>query len=222
MIERSEISIHGRGLVDAKPDGACLLLKFSATSLDYSEALCNLNQKTSAINNALSKAGAQAIGVTKAYFIAEQWDHQYDEDKKKFLGHKATQVIEVTIPLDRELLGRVTKQLALSNADPSITVEFVVRDMSEVMLLARKRAVENAKATAHDLAESADLLLQNVKSITYKSQSCSRSSSLDIKLDSHAEYSLDFTPDVNPDVIQAEETVSIIWYASPSGVNSNA
>ena len=148
--------------------------------------------------------------------ITEQWSNQYDEAKKKFLGHKATQALEVTIPLDRDLLGRVMKGLALSNAKPSVSVDFVVRDMNAVMLLARQRAVEQAKATAQDLAESAGLQLGGVKLMTYKLQSYLRNSSLEVNLDSNIDYCLDLTPDVNPDVVQAGETVSMIWFASPS------
>ncbi len=118
--------------------------------------------------------------------------------------------------MDRDLLGRVLKGLALSNAKPSISVDFVVRDMSAVMLLARQRAVAQAKATAQDLAKSAGLKLGDVKSMIYKSQSNIRNSSLEVNLDANIDYCLDLTPDVNPDVVQAGESVSMIWFASPS------
>ncbi len=216
MNEQSEIHIEGRGAVDAKPDGMSLLIKVSSLSHDYPEALSGLNQKVAATNTALLEAGVKALAVTKAYVITEQWSNQYDEAKKKFLGHKATQALEVTIPLDRDLLGRVMKGLALSNAKPSVSVDFVVRDMNAAMLLARQRAVEQAKATAQDLAESAGLQLGGVKLMTYKSQSYLRNSSLEVNLDSNIDYCLDLTPDVNPDVVQAGETVSMIWFASPS------
>ena len=213
MNEQSEIHIEGRGAVDAKPDGMSLLIKVSSLSHDYPEALSGLNQKVAATNNALREAGVQALTVTKAYVITEQWSNQYDEAKKKFLGHKATQALEVTIPLDRELLGLVMKGLALSNAKPSVSVDFVVRDMNAVMLLARQRAVEQAKATAQDLAESAGLQLGGVKLVTYKSQSNLRNSSLEVNLDSNIDYCLDLTPDVNPDSVQVAESVSIVWVA---------
>lgn len=214
MNEQSEIHIEGRGAVDAKPDGMSLLIKVSSLSHDYPEALSGLNQKVAATNAALHEAGVQALAVTKAYVITEQWSNQYDQNKKKFLGHKATQALEVTIPLDREMLGRVMKGLALSNAKPSVSVDFVVRDMNAVMLLARKRAVEQAKATALDLAKSAGLQLGGVKSMAYKSQSYLRNSSLEVNLDSNIDYCLDLTPDVNPDFIRGEESVSMVWVAS--------
>lgn len=215
MNEKSEIHIEGRGVVDAKPDGMSLLLKTSSTNHEYPEALSGLNEKVNATNTALREAGVKEPAVTRAYVITEQWSNQYDEAKKKFLGHKATQVLEITIPLDRELLGRIMKGLALSIAKPSVSVDFIVRDMNAVMLLARQRAVEQAKATALDLADSAGLKLQGVKSISYKSQSHSKNSSLDINLDANIEYCLDLTPDVNPDFVQVGENVSMIWFSSP-------
>lgn len=148
--------------------------------------------------------------------ITEQWRNQYDEAKKKFLGHQATQALEVTIPLDRELLGRVIKGLALSDAKPSVSVDFVVRDMNAVMLLARQRAVEHANAIALDLAKSAGLQLGSVKSMAYKSQSNLRNSSLEVNLDSNIDYCLDLTPVVNPDVVRGEESVSMVWFAFTS------
>jgi uncharacterized protein YggE len=81
------------------------------------------------------------------------------------------------------------------------------------MLLARQRAVEQAKATALDLAKSAGLQLGGVKSMTYKSQSNLRNSSLEVNLDSNIDYCLDLTPDVNPDSVQVAESVSIVWVA---------
>ena len=216
MNEQSEIHIEGRGAVDAKPDGMSLLIKVSSLSHDYPEALSGLNQKVAATNTALLEAGVKALAVTKAYVITEQWRNQYDEAKKKFLGHQATQALEVTIPLDRELLGRVIKGLALSDAKPSVSVDFVVRDMNAVMLLARQRAVEHANAIALDLAKSAGLQLGSVKSMAYKSQSHLRNSSLEVNLDSNIDYCLDLTPDVNPDVVRGEESVSMVWFAFTS------
>ena len=213
MNEQSEIHIEGRGAVDAKPDGMCLLIKVSSLSHDYPEALSGLNQKVAATNAALREAGVKALAVTKAYVITEQWRNQYDEAKKKFLGHQATQALEVTIPLDRELLGRVIKGLALSDAKPSVSVDFVVRDVNAVMLLARQHAVAHAKTTALDLANSAGLKLAGVKSITYKSQNNLRNSGLEVNLDSNIDYCLDLTPDINPDAIQVSESVFIVWYA---------
>ncbi|BDU52461.1 SIMPL domain-containing protein [Limnohabitans sp. INBF002] len=221
MNEQSEIHIEGRGAVDAKPDGMCLLIKVSSLSHDYPQALSGLNQKVAATNAALREAGVKALAVTKAYVITEQWRNQYDEAKKKFLGHQATQALEVTIPLDRELLGRVIKGLALSDAKPSVSVDFVVRDMNAVMLLARQRAVEHASATALDLAKSAGLQLRGVKSMTYKSQSHLINSSLELNLNSNIDYCLDLTPDVNPDFVRGEENVSIVWFASNSPKNND-
>ncbi len=84
MNEQSEIHIEGRGAVDAKPDGMCLLMKISSVSHDYPEALSGLNQKVAATNSALREAGVQALAVTKVYVITEQWSNQYDEAKKIF------------------------------------------------------------------------------------------------------------------------------------------
>lgn len=215
MNEAAEISVQGHGKVGAMPDSIVITLTVAAIKPDYPDALATLNERVIAINAALARAGAPESAVTTSYDIAEQWTNQHDSEKRKFHGYKASQTLKITIPLDKVLLGSVVTELAASNAKPGMRTEFIVRDTAAITQAARKHAVQQAKASALDLAAAAGLELREVKSIIYTGGGFRNFRNLEMDLDANVMCSFDVTPEVNPDVIDAEETVNMVWAAIP-------
>ncbi|MDD3937981.1 SIMPL domain-containing protein [Rhodoferax sp.] len=211
MEQVAEITVKSFGNASAMPDGINIALSVASQMKDYPQTIDGLNTKVSAINAALTRAGCAEPAVTKAYRVSEVWSDKYDAAKRQFQGYKATQKLGVTIPVNNVLLGRVFEELSSSDSQPDIGITFVVRDHDALEKDARVNAVIKAKEAATDLADASGLRLMAVKSIDFTGSSCSYEADL-----SHL-YQADraSTPEVTPDVISQEESVLMVWLASP-------
>jgi len=213
MSQAAEINVTGHGKVSAMPDGIQIDLSVVSQKPDYPQTLAHLNGRVSAIVDAVARAGTNESVITKSYAISEVWSDQYDEEKRKFQGYKASQKMAVTIPLDMVLLGCVAKELAKSQSNPGMGITFVIRDMDALVKGARIAAATKAKEAANDLAEAAGLQLVSVKTITYKAEKKHGESEL-LHMNSLAQYDISPAASITPDAISHEETVHMVWLAS--------
>lgn len=211
MEQLAEITVTCYGHSSAMPDGIDIGLSVASQQKDYSQTIDGLNAKISAIKAALTRAGCSEPAVTKAYGVSEVWSDKYDAAKRQLHGYQATQKLGVTIPVNNVLLGRVFEELSSSDSQPDISITFVVRDHEALKKDARVNAAIKAKEAATDLAEASGLKLMAVKSIEFAGSS--RSYGADLSQLYQADMAS--TPEVNPDVISHEESVLMVWLASP-------
>lgn len=214
MTQAAEINVTGNGKVSAMPDGIQIDFSVVSQKPDYPQTLAHLNGRVAAIVDAVARAGINESVITKSYAIAEVWSDQYDEEKRKFQGYKASQIMAVTIPLDMALLGCVVKELAKSQSNPSMGITFVIRDMDALSKGARIAAATKAKEAASDLAEAVGLQLASIKTITFIAERKFGGSEL-LHMDTLAQYDISPAASMKPDAISHEETVHMVWLAAP-------
>jgi uncharacterized protein YggE len=210
MEQIAEITVKGYGNISAMPDGIHIDMEVLSQKTDYPKTLEHLHAKVSAINAALVRAGCTEAATTKSYGVSELWSDQYDADKRKFIGYQATQKMGVTIPVDRAILGTVFAEITATDSKPEIGITFVVRDKDAMEKGARINAVTKAKEAAQDLATASDLKLMAVKSINFTGSRSSGGAGL-----SFAQYDVAPPPEITPDVISHEESVTMVWLAEP-------
>jgi len=128
MQQIAEINVTGQGTVSATPDGIQIDLSVISQNTDYIQTLSRLNERVTTIVHAVARTGTVETVFTKSYAISEQWSDQYDDEKRKFQGYKATQKLEVTIPLDTAMLGSIVQELAASESKANMGISFVIRD----------------------------------------------------------------------------------------------
>jgi uncharacterized protein len=213
--QAAEINVTATATSSAMPDGMQIDLSVVSQRSDYPQTLKDLNARVAAICHAFSLAGISDAVVTKSYAISEVWSDQYDDDKRKFQGYKAAQKMMVTIPVDHALLGRVIEELASSDSKPGLSISFVIRSSAQMERDARIAAVANAKEAANDLAQAAGLQLSGVKSITFTARGSSSGTDV-LRMDALVQYDISPSAPVTPDVINHDETVHIVWLASPT------
>lgn len=214
MNQVAEISITGRGSVSAMPDGIQINLSVESQNADYPSALAELNKRVAALLAAVTRAGVTETVITKSYDIAEVWNKQHDPEKRTFQGYTATQQMAVTIPLNMTLLGDMVRELTNSDSQPTLLMVFVIRDMDAIEKNARITAANRARAAAHDLAATAGLQLASVKSITYTAGRNNSALGL-LHMESGMQFDMSPSASVTPDVINHEETVHMVWLATP-------
>lgn len=215
MTNEAEINVTGHGAVSAMPDCIQIDLTLDTEMPDYPQTLADLNSRVRSVADAVSNAGITESVTTKSYAIKENWSDEYDDDKRRFQGYKASQKMAVTIPLDTILLGKVINELAGSKACPSMGLSFVVKNMDIAVKQARITAANNAQEAANDLAAAVGLQLVSVKSIAYKSVE-GNGGSRPLQMSALAQYDVSPAINVKPDSIKHEESVNIVWTAIPA------
>jgi uncharacterized protein YggE len=211
MQQTAEINITGRGTVTSFPDGIQIDLSAISENVDYTECLSVLNVRVKNIIDGVARAGTEESVFTKSYAITELWSDQYDSQKRKFQGYRASQKLIVTIPLNTLLLGSIVQELAKSDSNADMGISFVIRNMEPLKREARIAAAAKAKESATDFAEATGLQLSSVKTITYTAGKNASNSTLNI--DSLSQYSVSSFDKVTPDEISHDETVNIVWLA---------
>lgn len=215
MQKVAEIKVKSYGSVNTMPDGIQIDLTIVVRANDYPKTFGELNARVSAVNASLSRAKTSTAATTKSYDIEEVWTDEFNAEKRKFHGYKATQKMGVIIPLDQALLGRVIGELANSDSKPRIGFRFLIRDAEKMKRAARISAVVKAKEAATDLAETAGLKLVAVKSIDFAATSQRLRDELQFEMGDAAQFCITEVPDVEPDAIIFEEMVNMVWEAAP-------
>lgn len=222
MTHIPEIKIDGLGRVSVPPNGIRLTLSLTALEPDYLRALTALNNRSEALQTALRGAGVAQTAETTTYGISAQWENEYDTDKRTFLGHRAAQTLEVTIPFDSALLGRVITRLAGGNAKPGLRTQFVLLDRAAHVRRARQLAMESARAAAQELATAAGMRLGDVRGIAYRATEARGAMGLQLELDDMVSFSVDVPMNIVPGALTVEESVSVIWALSTVQANACA
>lgn len=211
MTHIPEIKIDGLGRVSVAPDGMRLTLSLAALAPNYLRALTVLNDRSEALQTALRGAGVGQTAETTSYGISAQWENEYDTDKRKFLGHRAVHTLEVTIPFDSALLGRVVTRLAAGDAKPGLRTQFVLLDRAAHVRRARQLAMESARAAAQELATAGGMRLGDVRGIAYRATEARGATGLQLELDAMVNFSVDVPMNIAPGALTVEESVSVVW-----------
>lgn len=216
-MQATEIIVNGHANVSQQPDCIRLQIRLKSEGLDYASTIENLNKAVKSTLSGLSSAGIEEEPQTTTYSIEENWEHPYDDDKRKFVGFKGDQSMSVRMPLNMEMLGSVLKQLSSQAFKPSVRSYFEVRDLTRLQTEARHKAIESASLAAQDIAQQLGLSLQGVKSVEYGMPTNAPSSLLSIEHDDGMDdfsVKASLAPIINPAAVKGSDDISITWLAS--------
>jgi uncharacterized protein YggE len=216
-MQATEIIVNGHANVSQQPDCIRLQIRLKSEALEYAATIENLNKAVKSTLNGLSSVGIDEEPQTTIYSIEENWEHPYDDDKRKFVGFKGEQSMSVRMPLNMEMLNLVLKLLSSQASKPSVRSYFEVRDLSGLQAEARHKAIESASLAAQDIANQLGLILKGVKSVEYGMPTNTPSSVLSIDHDDgmdDSQVKASLSPIINPAAVKGSDDISITWLAS--------
>lgn len=204
------IQVQGRGTVTQAPDRIRILLTLDSASGDFATAIEMCNSEVAAVRSAAQDAGIDPAELKTTHFhVAEQ--KEYISGRHQFVGFEATHQLGVVLPIDKDLIGRFLSSVIRSNSKPQIRLGFEVADAEGLKQKVIASAVENAKRRAETIAEAAGTPLGTILKIEYGHVEVRISSgSCDMEVNS-AEPGADIAPDLDPDDVSAEDSVTITW-----------
>lgn len=206
------ISITGKGFLNVTPDEARISFKLSNHQWKYEEALKGIIQEVSKLKSVCSESNILSENVkSKAFNIRK--DNHYDKDSEDYIfnGYIAEHRMELKLPIDNHLIGKLLESISQSFENLDFNISFGIKDQrsSEKQLL--KSAVEDAKNNALILSEAADVTLGEIINIDYSFSEIEFTSSMQYNTMSDYCMSESSIPDFNPDDIELNKNVSIIW-----------
>lgn len=217
-MENRIIRVTGKGMLKLKPDVTRLTLSLEGICREYADALKRSAEHTGELKKTLEPFGFSAADLKTVYFDVdteyENYQDKHGTYKNRFVGYRFRHTLKLEFLSDNERLGNVLHALANTAAKPEFRISYTVGDPEAAKNELLGRAVADAKAKAEVLAAAAGVTLSEIRSIDYSwgeidFEMRPMNRSFDI-VGAHAEIT-GFDIDLEPDDIEANETVTVIW-----------
>lgn len=215
-VSRRTLTVTGRGTASADAD--LVVLRFGVTGRDpsYAASVEELNRRVEVLRADLGASGVERDRLrTTGFNIRPDTRYDRERDEEIFLAYVASHRLRLELPFDMDTLNGVLTRVARSASEAAVTVSFQVADTEALRRAAMRAAVGDAMESARVLADAAGTKLGEMVRIDY-SYTEDRTRGLTYEL---AEPMPAFArsmpaPDVNPQALDVEEGVTVVWEVS--------
>lgn len=208
------ITVKGVGRATVKPDSVVLSVSMETTDKQYDKAMEYAAARIDLLTSTLCEIGFDKDALkTTDFDVSEARQSVKDPDgnyKSVFVGYKCTHRLKLQFDFDVKRLGEVLSTISKSLVEPTMSVDFTVKDPTAVSGELLVSATQNAREKAQILCKAAGVSLGELVAIDYNWQ--------DINLRSYTTY--DCTPvlakcnaavDITPDDIVANDAATFVW-----------
>ena len=215
MNEPRTIRVTGKGMIRLKPDTTQVTMTLNGISAVYAETLARSASDTEQIRSALAQIGFSRDDLKTLSFRVEPEYEGYQEEgvyKQRLVGYRFLHEMKIGFPSDNERLGQVLSALAATELAPEFQIGYTVKDREAAKNALIGMAVADAKAKAAALTDAAGVKLLGIRHIEYSL----RDVGLEVRPVLYAGMKRaanadGFSPEIVPEEITAEDTVTIDW-----------
>jgi uncharacterized protein YggE len=151
IMEQPHISVHGTGIVSAKPDIVNLQVGVQIQNSSLSTAQGDAATKMDAAMAQLKAAGVADKDISTAQYNVEPVMDYRDNQPPTVTGFRVTNILNVKLR-DISKAGKVIDDLVKAGANTVYGLSFGFSDPTALMKQAREQAMNDAKAKASELA----------------------------------------------------------------------
>ncbi|WP_192821295.1 SIMPL domain-containing protein [Rufibacter sp. LB8] len=209
-----KLTISGKGQVAVSPDIIVISFNAEARAWEYSKTVAELNQKVENLRALVERVGVDRKQVkTKDFSIQKSTNWNKKLEKHEFNGFKATHALELELPLERDLINTLLAKVSKEVESLDFRIAFGVKDAREAQQRAILEAIAKAKENAALIAQATGVQLQEILDIDFSYREITlRSKRHDYPLyEADAMTLYEPTLDFEPDDIDLNETVTIVW-----------
>lgn len=210
------IRVTGKGQIRLRPDTTRIRLKIGDILPQYGEAVRQSAEDTERLKDLLTGYGFQRTDLKTLDFGV---DPEYESRKEKgayvqrLVGYRYRHTMKIEFPSDNERLGRILFALAGSPVRPEFSISYTLKDPEAAKNELLAKAVSDARQKAALLADAAGVALKDVQSVDYSW------GQIDFEIHPLREMKMmsaepicdAFAMDVEPEDIEAEDSVTVIW-----------
>lgn len=212
------IRVTGRGRIKVRPDMTRITISLEHTCPDYGEALQRSSRDTEHLKEALSAFGFKRDDLKTLNFSVDAEYESYKDKgayKQRLVGYRYCHVLKLEFESDNDRLGKVLYALAHCAVQPEFRISYTVSDPEAAKNALLSKAVSDAKDKAAVLTDAAGVILKDIQSIDYSwgeidfevrpmNRAILEEPSMEMGDSSYA-------MDIEPDDIEATDTVTVLW-----------
>ena len=215
--DKRTIHIRGIGHAAQTPDTVVLSLTLTAHNKEYSAAVTIGSQQVEMLREAIVEAGFNADDLKTTNFDvrAVYEDEEYKEGnskryRKNFIGFECRHDLKLTFALDNDKLNAAVDTIAVSLAQPKISIAFTIKDTDAFADEILKSATHDARRKAEIICAAAGVKLGRLLRVNYPWDEVSVRHE-NVLCDALAAPPEKNSFDFKPDEIQASDSVDFIW-----------
>lgn len=210
------ITVKGVGKATVKPDQVVIRMHFQAKNKGYEQAMALAAQQVTDLRQAFVNAGFEKdVLKTTDFVIRTDYDHIKDKNQNYisvFVGYECSHNAKAVFDWQPELLAAALGAVAASGVNPTISIDFTVKNPAVVNEFILQDATQNAKRKAEVLCCAAGVKLGQLLDIHYSWD--------EVALYSQTKYNVEdcltnscspCSLDIDPDDIHAGDTATFIW-----------
>ena len=211
------IRVTGKGTLKVKPDLTRIIMDLDGTYEDYEETLKASTQDTECLKNEMEQLGfARTDLKTKSFDIDTKYESFKDQNgdyRKKFVGYEYKHTLKLEFSSDNALLGKVLYSLANGAIRPEFRISYTVKDPESAKNELLALAVSDAQKKAEILSKAAGVSLFELQTIDYSWGEIEFATAPIGQLAESCclEDSSSYDVDIEPDDIDASDTVTMVW-----------
>ena len=214
------IRVTGKGQLKVHPDMTRITMELKGGSREYGETLEKSAKETEQLKDILAPFGFDRTDLKTLRFDVETLYESYQEKKvwkERFNGYQYTHVMKVEFESDNQRLGKVLYALAHCNLHPEFRISYTVKDPEATKNELLGKAVQDAMAKAGVLTGAAGLSLGDIQSMDYfwgRVDFEVRPMDRDLMMCKEMapmEPGCSYDLDIEPDDIEVEDTVTVVW-----------
>lgn len=214
------VRVTGRGKIAVKPDMTRIMIDMEGTYSNYEEAIAESASDTEKLMSVFETLGFHRSDLKTLNFHVDTVYESYQGEKgnweKRFLGYRYMHSVKLEFDADNKMLGCILYQLSTLPFHPEFHIIYTVKDMEAAKNKLLAKAVEDSKAKAMILAESAGVTLGDIATIDYswgEMEIAARPMNKRMALAPMAAMDTCGSYDINiePDDIDVTDTVTVVW-----------
>ena len=211
------IRVTGKGQLKVHPDMTRITIDLEGVYRDYTDTLMESSRATEELKSLLVPYGFDRTDLKTLSFDVDTEYESYrekDEYKRRFVGYKYSHRLKVEFESDNVRLGKILYALANSFLHPEFRISYTVKDPETVKNELLGKAVQDAVAKAGVLSSAAGLKLGDIQSMDYSwgridfevhpMDKCLDACMVEEKCNGYA-------MDIEPDDIEVQDTVTVVW-----------
>ena len=215
MSETRTIHVNGKGMIRLKPDTVQITIMLEGLEPDYAATLHRSAADTETLRNAVEAIGFAPEDLKTRNFNVQTEYEGYQEDgvyRQRIVGYRFRHELLIVFPRDNERLGTVLAAIADVALTPEIHIAYTVKDREAAKNALLALAVADAKAKAEALTHAAGVQLKEILQIKYAIDENEFAVHPVMLAGMSRKMCADnAAPEIVPEEITAEDTVTIAW-----------
>jgi hypothetical protein len=212
-VEERTLTVKGTGQASLPPDTIQLDFDLESKAENYDETINLAGTRLEQLRSCLANVGfSKSDLVTTNFSVNTDYESVKNEEGeyiRVFKGYSVRNNLKLSFPIDTHRLAMILEQLSACEANPELSIHFLLTDDTKLKELLLQDAVADATQKANILALAAGVRLDDILAITYDWSNIVYRNR-EMMLEESVAYSA-AAIDIQPDNVSASDTVTIVW-----------